>query len=243
MVRLHEGEKGTAAITMKKLDRAHWFKIALLAVYVLVLGSIYAGLQYAHIPFHTVPNVLRLQILRAGIFGPAVLVVMYVVATIIPFPTAAIAVLGGVLYGSWLGSLTVILGVNAAATVSFWLARYLGRHFISEHEQAWVKKYDDLLSSQGMFAVMAMRLLFFPFDVVGIGAGLTRMSFRQYIIGSFLGTLPHVVSLVVLGHSFESPRTWGLFAGMMLVSIVAAIALHRSEWAKKYLLKQPKEPV
>jgi len=227
---------------MKKLDRAHWLKLGLLIAYVLIIMGVYAALHYAGIAFSEVPNLLRTQIVRAGSFGPALLVLFYAISTIIPFPTAAIAVLGGVLFGPWLGGFAVVLGVNVAASISFWLARYFGRHFVTENERDWVKKYDDLLSSQGMYAVMAMRLLFFPFDIVSIGSGLTRMSYRQYLIGSFLGSFPHAISFVILGRSFESPRSWALFAVSMVISIIVAVALHRSKWAKKYLLKKPVEP-
>ncbi|HVM90863.1 MAG TPA: TVP38/TMEM64 family protein [Verrucomicrobiae bacterium] len=227
---------------MKRFDRAHWLKLALLVAYLLVIAGVYAGLNYADIPLRDVPGILREQLMLAGPFGPILLVLFYAISTIIPFPTAAIAVLGGVLYGPWMGSVAVVIGVNLAGSISFWLARYLGRHFVSENERDWVKKYDDLLSSQGLYAVMAMRLLFFPFDVVSIGSGLTRMRYRQYVIGTFLGSLPHAISFVVLGQSFESPRSWGLVGVLMLLCIGVALLLHRSKWAKQHLFKKPVEP-
>jgi uncharacterized membrane protein YdjX (TVP38/TMEM64 family) len=227
---------------MKRLDRAHWLKLGLLIGYVAVIVGVYAGLHFAGIPFRDVPGILQKQLERAGAFGPVLLILFYAISTVIPFPTAAIAVLGGVLYGPWMGGIAVIIGVNTAASISFVLARYFGRHFVSEYERDWVKKYDDLLSSQGLYAVMAMRLLFFPFDVVSIGSGLTRMRYRQYIIGTFLGSLPHAISFVVLGNSFDSPRSWVFVGVLMLACIGIAALLHRSKWAKEHLFKKPVEP-
>ena len=44
-----------------------------------------------------------------------------------------------------------------------------------------------------------MRLLYFPFDAVNYGCGLTSMRQRDFFIGTFLGILPALVSFVLLG--------------------------------------------
>jgi len=54
--------------------------------------------------------------------------------------------------------------------------------------------------------------------------------------------LPHALSFVILGRSFESPRSWALFAVLMLACLVIAVLLHRSKWAKKHLLNKAVEP-
>ncbi len=227
---------------MKRFERAHWLKLGILLAYLCVIAGIYALLHIYGISLGSVPAIVALNVRRAGIFGPLVLVLCYVISTIIPFPTFSIAIVGGILFGPWLGSLAVVVGVNAAASISFLLARYFGRHFVSESEKGWVKKYDDLMSEQGMYAVLVMRLLFFPFDVVSIGCGLSRMTWRQYAIGSFLGSFASTVSFVVLGKAFSTPRSLMLFGVLMFGSIFVALLLRRSAWAKKHLFVKPKEP-
>lgn len=224
---------------MPRFDRAHWVKIGILIIYGLIVLGVYLSLYFNDIPLRAVPHLVSKSIQSAGAWGPLVLLTFATASSVIPFPSAGVSVIAGVLFGPWLGSLLAIVGLNAAAAVSFWIGRYFGRHLVSEHERGWVKKYDDLLSEQGFVSVMAMRLLFFPFDVVSIGSGLTRMPFRQFIAGSFLGSLPNTISFVVLGESLSSPRTWGLFAIMMVVSIAIAFVLQRSRWAKKNIFVEP----
>ncbi|MEI7512901.1 MAG: VTT domain-containing protein [Candidatus Uhrbacteria bacterium] len=218
-----------------KLERSHWLKIWVLVAYVIVIVGVYVAMNIAGVHFNQLPEVMRQLISHAGVFGPFLLILFYIISTIIPFPTAALAALGGALFGPWLGATLVVIGVNTAACISFWMARYLGRHFVSENERGWVKKYDDTLSSQGFYAVLAMRVLFFPFDVVSIGCGLTRMSYREYALGTFLGSLPTAISFVVLGQSFDSPGAWILFAVLMIGTVIAGVLIHRSDWAKKHL--------
>ncbi len=227
---------------MKPLERAHWLKIAILVMYLAVIAGTYLFLHVQGISVRDVPGIVSEQVKAAGPFGPFMLILFYALSTIIPFPTFSIAIIGGALFGPWIGSLAVIFGVNLAGTISFFLARYLGRHFVTEHERGWVKKYDDLLTEQGMFAAMAMRLLFFPYDAISIGCGLTRMSYRQYALGTFLGTFASTVSFVVLGEAFTTPASLVFFFALMLGSIVVAVLLRRSEWAKKHIFVKPKEP-
>ncbi|MEK7473430.1 MAG: TVP38/TMEM64 family protein [Patescibacteria group bacterium] len=227
---------------MKPLERAHWLKIAILAMYFAVIVGTYAFLHIQGISVRNVPGIVSDQVKAAGVFGPFMLILFYALSTIIPFPTFSIAMIGGALFGPWIGSLAVIFGVNLAGTISFFLARYLGRHFVSEHERGWVKKYDDLLTEQGMLATMAMRLLFFPYDAISIGCGLTRMSYREYALGTFLGTCASTISFVVLGEAFTTPASLVFFLGLMIVSIAAAFLLRRSAWARKHIFVKSKEP-
>jgi uncharacterized membrane protein YdjX (TVP38/TMEM64 family) len=227
---------------MRLLERAHWLKLGIFLMYVAVIVSTYVFLHVNGISVKDVPGIVTMNVRNAGIWGPLVLILFYALSTVIPFPTFSIAIIGGVLFGPWLGSLAVVIGVNVAGSISFWMARYFGRHFVSENERGWVKKYDDLLTEQGMFAAMAMRLLFFPFDAVSIGCGLTRMTYRQYIVGTFLGSFASTVSFVVLGEAFTTPASLIFFGIMMAGSIVIAVLLRRSNWAKRHLFSKPVEP-
>lgn len=227
---------------MKSLTRAHWLKIAILVMYGCVIVGTYLFLHFEGISVKNVPAIVAHNVGAAGIFGPLLLVLFYALSTIIPFPTFSIAIIGGALFGPWIGSAVVLLGVNVAGTISFFLARYFGRHFVSENERGWVRKYDELLSEQGMFATMAMRLLFFPYDIVSIGCGLTRMSYREYAIGTLLGTFASTVSFVILGKTITSPSSLALFLTLMAGSIAIALLLRRSQWAKRCIFKKPKEP-
>lgn len=211
-------------------------------MYLAVIAGVYLFLHLNGISVKHVPRIVTDYVGRAGAFGPFMLILFYALSTVIPFPTFSIAIIGGALFGPWLGSLVVILGVNLAGTISFFLARYFGRHFVGESEKGWVKKYDELLTEQGMFATMAMRLLFFPYDAVSIGCGLTRMSYRQYALGTLLGSFASTVSFVVLGKSISTPASFAFFLVLMVGSVAVALGLRRTAWAKKHIFVKPAEP-
>lgn len=226
---------------MKSFDRAHWVKIGTLVIYVAIVLGIYLLLYFNQIPIKKVPLIISNYVEQAGILGPLVLLAFATSSSIIPFPSAGISVISGALFGPWLGALLAVIGLNMAATISFLLSRYLGRHLVSEHERGWVKKYDDMLSEQGFITVLGLRLLMLPFDFIGYAAGLTRMPLRQFMAASVLGSLPSTVSFVVLGESLSSPRTWGLFAVLFFISVSLAVLIRRSNWGKKMILIAPKK--
>ncbi len=223
---------------MKRIERAHLLKVAVLIFYIVIIVGVYAFLHINNISVRDLPGMIKEEVAKAGIWGPFIMVLVFTAQTIIPFATSGLNVISGALFGPWVGSAVVVIGLNISAAVSFCFGRYMGRHFVSENERGWVKKYDDLLTEQGFISTMAMRLMFFPFDFVSIGAGMTRMTYRQYALGSFLGTIPGAVTFAVLGDAFGEPRAWALFIVLMIITLSIAWGIRRSQWAKKTIFKQ-----
>ena len=221
-----------------RIHRAHLNKIVLLIFWALCIFSVYLLLEALQIPVRRLPIWIKQEVLDAGQWGPLIVLVSYIVFTVIPFPSAALALVSGTIYGPLYGSLLVLFCLNAASAMSFMLGRYFGRHLLSEHEHGWVKKIDDLMQENGFMAVMVMRILFVPFDVVSIASGMSKISFREYIVASFLGSAPATVTFVVLGNAFTNPLSWILFGGMLAASLACAYLLRHSAWAKRRLFKK-----
>ena len=76
----------------------------------------------------------------------------------------------------------------------------------------------------GLFYIFAIRLLpIIPYGLVNFAAGLTSIRFRDYLIGTILGTVPGVLPFVMLGSSgLQAMRTGDI---LPLVSSLALIGL------------------
>ena len=87
---------------------------------------------------------------------------------------------------SWIGSLL-------AASVAFVTSRTLARDSI----QAWVpdrlRRWDDALENNGLRTVVLLRLLFFTTFLVQLMYGLTKVRYRDYILGTALGNTPQII--------------------------------------------------
>ncbi len=117
---------------------------------------------------------------------------VYVLQTAFSLPGGAIMTLaGGFLFGSLLGTLYVNVGATTGATLAFLAARYLLRDWVE-------KKFGDRLGPiQEGFAknafsyLLTLRLIpLFPFFLVNLVSGLTRVTLGTYVLATMLGIIP-----------------------------------------------------
>ncbi|MFO0764431.1 MAG: TVP38/TMEM64 family protein [Patescibacteria group bacterium] len=215
--------------------REHYLKLGVLVVYLVLIVAMYGLMSYFNISFRDLGRLSRDLVVSTGAFGPFIMLAVYAVSTIIPFPTNGFAVIAGALFGPWLGTLIAITGVNLTAWISFGLARYFGRHFIAEREKGWMKDLDDVLSERGFVPVTLMRLLFVPSDFVSLGSGLTRMPFKTFVMATAIGTLPGTVLFTLFGESIFNPRGRIVLAVSILVIATLVFVLRRIPAIKKYI--------
>src|SRR5213594_1854005 len=119
-------------------------------------------------------------------------IVSYCVVTALSLPGAAILTLtGGFLFGSVVGTIYVNVGATTGATLAFLTARYLLRDWVE-------KKFGDRLGPiQQGFAknafsyLLTLRLIpLFPFFLVNMVSGLTRVSLGTYVAATAIGIIP-----------------------------------------------------
>ncbi|MGE3662389.1 MAG: TVP38/TMEM64 family protein [Pseudonocardia sp.] len=136
----------------------------------------------------------------AGIWAPAVFVLLQTVATVAPVPRTVFTVAAGVLFGSLGGALVAVLATTGAAVLAFWLVRLGTARLVARHADrraiAWVRHRVD---HRGMLAVLSLRLLpMVPFPVLNYAAGASGVRFAPYLVGTVLGVFPGTLAVVVL---------------------------------------------
>jgi uncharacterized membrane protein YdjX (TVP38/TMEM64 family) len=52
-----------------------------------------------------------------------------------------------------------------------------------------LKKYDDAIERNGFATVLYLRLVYFPFTPMNFGMGITKVRFKDYVLGTGLGIL------------------------------------------------------
>jgi len=127
-------------------------------------------------------------------FGTAVAIFMglYLLHTTFSLPGGGILTLtGGFLFGSVLATLIVIVPATIGATLAFLAARYLLRDWVER------KLGDRLAAIQEGFArnafsyLLTLRLIpLFPFFLVNLVSGLTRIPVGTYVIATAVGIIP-----------------------------------------------------
>jgi uncharacterized membrane protein YdjX (TVP38/TMEM64 family) len=152
-----------------------------------------------------------------GVPGGILFALIYVVITVALFPQTPLNLAAGFLYGTLWGSVVVSLASTTAATIAFFLSRYCAREIVARKlgNYARFDNLDQAIGQNGLKLVTLMRLqpVFVPFAYLNMGLGLTRVRLLDYVLGTFLGTLPGTILYAYLGSavkdlSFFAFHTW-----------------------------------
>lgn len=147
-------------------------------------------------------TVMQEEMRRFGAWGPILLIALYILGAVSFIPGTLLTLLAGSLFGFWLGTAVVIVGLSLGSYLAFLLGRYLLREPLSQcmQKQAWVERLKDGLETNGFrFIVVARLVPLFPFNALNFTCGLLPLKGRDYFLGSFLGMLPGTMAYVYAG--------------------------------------------
>ncbi len=128
--------------------------------------------------------------------------ILYVLVTTLSLPGAALlTLLGGALFGLWPGILLVSFASTLGATLAMLVSRYLLRDWVQHRFAGPMRTVNDGVARDGAFYLFALRLMpLFPFFVVNLLAGVTRLGVWRYWWVSQLGMLPGAIVYLNAGH-------------------------------------------
>lgn len=121
-----------------------------------------------------------------------IFIVTYCVVTGLSLPGAAILTLaGGFLFGSVWGTVFVNIGATTGATLAFLAARYLLRDWVEQKFGSRLRPIQDGFAKNAVSYLMTLRLIpLFPFFLVNMVSGLTRISVSAYVAATAIGIIP-----------------------------------------------------
>ncbi|WP_413166525.1 TVP38/TMEM64 family protein [Capilliphycus salinus ALCB114379] len=168
---------------------------------------------------------LQTQLQQMGIFAPILYILVYTVATILILPSTALNLLGGAFFGVWWGTLWTSIAAITAAIITFTFTRTVGRKWVKKKLAGRWKVIDAEIRQGGLFYLFAIRLLpIIPYGLVNFTSGLTSISFKDYLIGTTLGTVPGLLPFVMLGSSgLKAVKTGDILPLIMALSLIGIL--------------------
>lgn len=168
----------------------------------------------------------------AGSAAPVLFMFIYICATVFFFPGSLITLLGGALFGPILGTLYTLSGATIGSMLAFLIARYLASDWVTNRvTNKTGGKLNQLMAgidNEGWRFVAFVRLVpLFPFNLLNYALGLTKISFSQYSLASFIFMLPGATAYTYLGYIGKEAATGGedlvqkIMLALALLGVVA----------------------
>ena len=161
----------------------------------------------------------------AGWWGPLVFIVMYAVGICFFLPGTLLTGLGAALFGPYLGTVVNWMGAMIGASAAFLIGRTLGREYAASLIGDKLKKYDDAIERNGFATVLYLRLVYFPFTPMNFGMGLTKVHFRDYLIGTGLGIIVGTFIFTFFIGTLKDVWSSGNWAELISFKVFFSIAL------------------
>ena len=159
---------------------------------------------------------------------------IYIIQTALSLPGAAILSLAaGAIFGTLMGTVYAVCAASIGATLAFLVTRYLLRDLVLSRFGSRLEGMNRELEQRGFNYLLFLRLVpIFPFFLINLAAGLTRLPLRTFMLGTLLGIIPGGFVFVNAGASLATitslsdiatPRVLGSFALLGLFALLPVI--------------------
>jgi len=147
-----------------------------------------------------------------------------------PVPFAAILkILGGFFFGLYMGAIYNIIATILACSVGFWISRYVFKDTFEKKYFKQVENIESKIEKNGFYYFLTLRLVMIvPYFLINITAGISRLSFKDFLYSTSLGVIPASLIYANGGNKLEQITALSdLFSPDLIISmiLVASITL------------------
>jgi uncharacterized membrane protein YdjX (TVP38/TMEM64 family) len=200
----------------------------------VVLAAVAGVIAFVRwLPLNHTIEALNTWIAGLGIWGPVVLGLIYIVATILFVPGTILSLVAGAVFGLGVGVVTISIASTIGAACAFLIARYVARDRVAEiaSRNRRFGAIDRAIGEGGWKIVALLRLSpAVPFNLQNYLYGLTSIRFWPCVLTSWIAMLPGTFLYIYLGHITGSAlganrsRTTGEWV-MLIVGLVATVVV------------------
>jgi phosphatidylserine/phosphatidylglycerophosphate/cardiolipin synthase-like enzyme/uncharacterized membrane protein YdjX (TVP38/TMEM64 family) len=225
---------GDAMVGRKALPQAHrrlWLSTGL----VLLLLALAAAWRWTDLGNWLDPQTLAQSLsgVLQGPWGPGLLILAYLVGSLLAVPVTLLILLTALIYGPVMGAFYALTGSLLAASATYGIGAYLGGPTVERLSGGSVHRLSERLARRGILTVIAVRIVpVAPFTVINLFAGASRISLRDYLIGTAVGMMPGVAAMTAFSEGIlalvqRADLKQFLVAALALVFIIGLTLLAR----------------
>ena len=160
-----------------------------------------------------------------------IFMLIYSVSVAFSIPGATILTLaGGLVFGTVLGAIYVNVGATSGAIGVFIFARYLLGAKLQEKYADKLAKFNNEIEINGYSYLLTLRFIpLFPFWMINLFAGLTKIPLRTYAWTTAVGILPVSLVYTYTGNQLNTINSvsdifsWNILLAFILLGFLALI--------------------
>ncbi len=188
---------------------------------VLTDAPAYRFLVRLYVDKHFLKQTLR----QWGILAPVIFIALQALQVIIaPIPGEVTGILGGYLFGEWLGLVYSTVGLTVGSVAAFGVGRWLGTHYVRSlvSQETW-DKMGFIVEAEGAILCFIIYLIpGLPKDMVCYLFGISPMPLWVFTLVSTLGRIPGTWVLSAQG---AHTAAGDYLQVILLTAVVVALAL------------------
>lgn len=177
---------------------------------------------------------MRLWIEGAGVWAPLAYIALKAATYIIaPLSGTPVVLAGGALFGFWDGAAYALVGDTIGASINFWLARLLReRGLVRIAGKKAIKQIDHLTDSVGGWKALVAARFFLSglYDFIAYAAGLSKLSYKTFLLVTFFVGIPRTLLAVGVGNAAVTNQTFMYFLfGFSAIVLITVIFMQRKK--------------
>ena len=212
------------------MEKTKKIKIVIGLIYLVVL-SVFLYFLFQNFSFEDIKSIKVIQsnkdqlnilkennlILLISIFF--LLVVLWIV--FLGFATP-IALIGGFIFGKWIGTIIVTTALSIGALCLYIFAKYFLYDFLKENLFTKFKNLNLMFQKKQLLVMILFRFVgLVPFVLANLLPVIFNINAKNYLIGTFVGILPAMFIMVSLGSGFSD----AIYSFDKFPSLLSLIAL------------------
>jgi len=115
-----------------------------------------------------------------------------------------IAIIGGFVFGKWIGTLLTVLGLTTGSLCLYLFGKYFFYDFLKKNFLHKFKKLDLMFKKREFLIMVVFRFVgLVPFFLANLLPVIFNIKLKNYYFGTLIGILPAVFIMVSLGSGFS----------------------------------------
>lgn len=174
--------------------------VALVAAFFALGLNRYLTLQ----TLHDNDDMLHGLVTRHPLFALVAYIAVYALVVALSIPGGTLMTLmGGWLFGLWLGAASAIIGATAGAVILFLIAGFVVGDALRARASPFLKRMTEGFERNALTYLLFLRLVpAFPFWVVNLAPALIGIRLRTFAAATLIGIIPGTLAYASVGDGF-----------------------------------------